>query len=153
MFILKIDDLDKKILYLLSKDSRLSMRELAKRVHLSSPSVTERVRRLESESVLKGYTIEIDYKKLGFDVECFIEVTVRNGQYIKFNNFINEYPFVEFCYRIAGKTCYIVKLRLKKIADIEHFINSVNSFASTETYVVISKNETKSDYLELEELI
>src|SRR3954447_4162847 len=122
---MKIDDTDRKILKLLTEDSRLSMREVAKRVHLSAPSVTERVRRLESQGIIKNYSIEIDYKKLGYDIECFVEVTLRHGDYQKFRNFISDYLAAEFCYRIAGQACYIVKLRLKHLSDTEEFINAV----------------------------
>ncbi|MFS0907363.1 Lrp/AsnC family transcriptional regulator [Priestia aryabhattai] len=144
---MKIDDTDRKILKLLTEDSRLSMREVAKRVHLSAPSVTERVRRLESQGIIKNYSIEIDYKKLGYDIECFVEVTLRYGDYQKFRNFISDYPAAEFCYRIAGKACYIIKLRLKHLSDTEEFINAVTSFAGTVTHIVLSEIETNNDFL------
>ncbi|MED1489155.1 Lrp/AsnC family transcriptional regulator [Bacillus smithii] len=145
---MKIDDMDKKILNLLLEDSRLSMREIAKRIHLSAPSVTERVRKLENEGYIQGYTIQLDYAKLGYTVECFVEVTLRYGDYEKFRDFIAEYDTAEFCYRIAGKACYIVKLRLKQLSDIEHFINSITLFAGTVTHIVLSKYETKNNFLQ-----
>ncbi|MCU4666498.1 winged helix-turn-helix transcriptional regulator, partial [Bacillus paralicheniformis] len=61
---MKIDDLDFKIIAELKKDSRLSMRELGRKISLSAPSVTERVRRLESFGVIKKYTLDIDYQKV-----------------------------------------------------------------------------------------
>lgn len=60
---MQLDRVDRKILNELYNDSRLSMRELAKRVNLSAPSTAERVRKLESEGVIQKYTIDIDYKK------------------------------------------------------------------------------------------
>lgn len=103
---MKFDDIDLSILDELSRDSRLSMRELGKKVNLSPPSVTERVRRLESEGVITGYTIGIDRKKLGFGLECIMEVTVRNGDFEKFKAFAQAHPRVLGCWRTAGRACF-----------------------------------------------
>lgn len=146
-FQLKIDDIDKKILSLLKNDSRLSMREIAKQIHLSAPSVSERVKKLESLGIIKKYSIELNYEKLGYEIECFVEVTLRYGDYKKFREFIADYPAAEFCYRIAGSACYIVKLRLKKLSDAEKFINEITSYAGTVTHIVLSQLETNGDFL------
>lgn len=63
---MKMDEMDRKIIEELRQNSRLSMSELGRRVHLSSPSVTERVRQMESFGIIKQYTIDIDHEKLGF---------------------------------------------------------------------------------------
>ncbi|MEK5267328.1 Lrp/AsnC family transcriptional regulator [Weizmannia sp. FSL W8-0401] len=144
---MKIDEIDKEILNVLKNDSRLSMREISKRIHLSAPSVAERVKKLESFGIIKNYTIELDYKKLGYEIECFVEVTLRYGDYKKFKEFISDYPTAEFCYRIAGSACYIVKLRLKHLSDAEEFINAVTTYAGTVTHIVLSELETNGDFL------
>lgn len=61
---MKTDDIDRRILDELLNNSRLSMSELGRRVNLSSPSVTERVRQMESLGIIKGYTLEIDFEKV-----------------------------------------------------------------------------------------
>ncbi len=61
---MKLDEIDVLILQELQKDSRLSIRELSKRINLSPPSVTERVRRLEDDGVIEKYTIKINKKNL-----------------------------------------------------------------------------------------
>ena len=76
---MQLDRVDRKILNELYNDSRLSMRELAKRVNLSAPSTAERVRKLESEGVIQKYTIDIDYKKAGLVLDCILEITLKNG--------------------------------------------------------------------------
>jgi Lrp/AsnC family transcriptional regulator, leucine-responsive regulatory protein len=140
---MKIDDIDKKIIEELSENSRLSMSELGRRINLSSPSVTERVRRMESFGIIKKYTLEIDYEKLGFPIQCIIEATVKNGDYKSFKNFIEGLPNVEFCYRIAGKACYMLKLQFESFAKAEEFINAVSPYASTITHFIFSKVQTK----------
>lgn len=135
---MKIDVIDKKILDELNTNSRLSMSELGRRVNLSSPSVTERVRQMESFGIIKNYTLEVDYEKLGLPIQCIIEATVKNGDYKSFKNYIEKLPNVEFCYRIAGNACYMLKLNFETFAEAEEFINNVNPFAQTVTHFIFS---------------
>ncbi|MCM3410217.1 Lrp/AsnC family transcriptional regulator [Metabacillus litoralis] len=135
---MKIDVIDKKILDELNTNSRLSMSELGRRVNLSSPSVTERVRQMESFGIIKNYTLEVDYEKLGLPIQCIIEATVKNGDYKSFKNYIEKLPNVEFCYRIAGNACYMLKMNFETFAEAEEFINSVTPFAQTVTHFIFS---------------
>lgn len=139
---MKIDNIDKKILDELSKDSRLSMSELGRRIHLSSPSVTERVRKMESFGVIKKYSIEVDYEKIELPIQCIIEATVKNGDYSSFKRAIENLPNVSFCYRIAGNACYMLKMQFGTFAQAEEFINAINPFAHTVTHFIFSQVET-----------
>lgn len=141
---MKIDEIDVRILRELQMDSRISIRELSKRVNLSPPSVTERVRRLEDYYVIEGYTVCLNKKNLGLKIDCIIEVTMRDGQYEKFKSFIKDYPYSEWCYRVAGAACFIVKLSVPSLEDIEPFINTVSAYASTKTSIVFSEVEVDS---------
>lgn len=136
---MKFDEIDVTILSELEKNSRLSIRELSKRINLSPPSVTERVKRLEDNGVIEGYTISVNKKKLGLSIDCIIKVTMRNGEYEKFKNFIKTYNRSEWCYRIAGDGCFLVKLSVKDLSEIEEFINEVSPYAITNTNIVFSE--------------
>ncbi|HBN81247.1 MAG TPA: transcriptional regulator [Ruminococcaceae bacterium] len=142
---MQTDEIDVRILHELQTDSRISIRELSKRVNLSPPSVTERVRRLEDRHIIEGYTIRLNKKELGFGIDCIIEVTIKDGQYEKFKNFIKDYKHSEWCYRIAGAACFIVKLSVPSLEDIEQFINAVSSYALTKTSIVFSKVEVNDN--------
>ncbi|MBL5768173.1 Lrp/AsnC family transcriptional regulator [Heyndrickxia sporothermodurans] len=139
---MQIDTIDKKIIDELSKNSRLSMSELGRRINLSSPSVTERVRRMESFGVIKRYTLEVDYGKLGLPIQCIIEATIKNGDYQSFKKYIEGLSNVEFCYRIAGNACYMLKMQFETFAKAEEFIDDVNPYAHTVTHFIFSKIET-----------
>lgn len=139
---MKIDDIDKKILIELSNNSRLSMSELGRRVNLSSPSVTERVRQMESFGIIKKYTLEVNYEKLGLSIQCIIEATVKNGDYKRFKNYIESLPNVDFCYRIAGNACYMLKMHFGNFSEAETFIDTVNPYASTVTHFIFSEIPT-----------
>ncbi|HGE5783193.1 TPA: Lrp/AsnC family transcriptional regulator [Bacillus pseudomycoides] len=140
---MKIDDIDKKILEELSKNSRLAMSELGRRINLSSPAIAERVRQMESFGIIKKYTLEVDYEKLGLPIQCIIEATVKNGDYNSFKKYIEGLPNVEFCYRIAGNACYMLKMQFDTFSKAEEFIEAVNPYAHTVTYFIFSQVQTK----------
>ena len=75
-----IDEIDRHLLVLLSRDARLSLKELAGAVGLSSPSVSERIRRLEERGVILGYAAEIDPVALGYQMEAIIRVKPMPGK-------------------------------------------------------------------------
>ncbi|MBN8193007.1 Lrp/AsnC family transcriptional regulator [Bacillus sp. NTK074B] len=140
---MKIDHIDKKILDELKKNSRLSMSELGRRVHLSSPSVTERVRQMESFGVIRKYTLDVDYEKVGSPIQCIVEATVKNGDYKGFKKYIETLPNIDFCYRIAGNACYMLKLHFETFAEAESFIEEANPLAHTVTHFIFSEVETE----------
>lgn len=142
-----MDQTDARIISELQNDSRLSIRELAKRINLSAPSVAERVRKLEDKGIIEGYTIKLNRKKMGFPIDCFVMLTMKNGEYERFSRFIAAYPYSEFCYRVAGDACFIVKLGTKSLEQIEEFINTVTPFAMTKTQFVFSQVAVDSNVL------
>ncbi|RLQ84856.1 Lrp/AsnC family transcriptional regulator [Planomicrobium sp. Y74] len=139
---MKVDEIDKKILKELAENSRLSMSELGRRIKLSSPSVTERVRQMESFGIIKKYTLDIDYEKLGLPIQCIVEATIKNGDYKRFKMYIEGLPNVNFCYRIAGNACYLLKMQFENFSEAEKFINTVNPYASTVTHFIFSEVQT-----------
>ncbi|MEC2072593.1 Lrp/AsnC family transcriptional regulator [Alkalihalophilus marmarensis] len=140
---MKIDEIDRRILDELKQDSRLSMSELGRRVNLSSPSVTERVRQMESFGVIKGYTLTIDHEKLGQPIQCMVEAMVKNGDYNGFKHYIQTLSNVEFCYRIAGQACFMMKLHFQSFKEAEQFIEDVNPYARTVTHFIFSEVPTE----------
>ena len=140
---MKMDNTDIKILKELQQDSRLSIRELSKRVNLSPPSVTERIRKLEDSGIIEGYTIKVNEKALGLDIQCIIQIDLKNSEFEKFKKFIYNHPRVNFCYRIAGQSCILVKLSVESISEIEKFVDSIASLnATTSTNIIFSQIPT-----------
>lgn len=139
---MKIDEIDRKILNELHNNSRLSMSELGRRINLSSPSVTERVRQMESFGIIKKNTLVVDYEKIGLPIQCIIEATIKNGDYTSFRNYIEKLSNVEFCYRIAGNACYMVKMQFESFAKAEKFIDEVSPIAQTVTHFIFSQVPT-----------
>ncbi|MBM0066351.1 Lrp/AsnC family transcriptional regulator [Alkalicoccobacillus gibsonii] len=136
---MKIDSIDLMILDELKKDSRQSIRELSKKVNLSPPSVSERIRKMENASIIEGYTLRINDKALGLPIQCLIEITIKNGKYSVFQEKISRYPGVNYCYRITGGACFMLKISTDKLERIEEFIEEFNSIATTLTHVILSE--------------
>lgn len=137
---MKMTDVDMHILNELREDARLSMRELSKRVNLSAPAVAERVRKLEDAGIIEGYSVQVNYKKLGLLIDCLLEVTVLNGEYQRFVAFMNEHPRTFFAYRVAGQSCFFIKLSVSSLEEIEAFIQEVSGFAKTVSHIVLSEH-------------
>lgn len=144
---MKLDNTDIQIIELLKRNAKLSMRELARLVHLSAPSVADRVKRLEDEGIIEGYTIQINRKKLGFALDCWIEVTLRSGDILKFKEFIKNCPNVIKCYCVAGRACYMMLVAASSLPEIERIVNDMAPFAETATSVVFSEVETSNDLI------
>ena len=137
---MKMDNTDILILKELQQDSRLSIRELSKRVNLSPPSVTERIRKLEDSGIIEGYTIKINEGALGLKIQCMIQIDLKNSEFERFKKFIYNHPRVCFCYRIAGHSCILIKLSVESIGEIEKFVDSVAALnATTSTHIIFSQ--------------
>ena len=100
------DLINEKILNILEKNSRMTINEISKQVNLSAPAVRERINKMVDLGIIKSYTINIDYEKLGYDVEILIEITIKNNRYVDFKKFISEQDNVDFCYRVSGDACF-----------------------------------------------
>lgn len=140
---MKIDLIDRQILNELALDSRLSMRSVAKRVNLSAPSVTERVRQMESYGLIKRYGLTINYEKLGSPIECLVEATIKEGRYDRFKKYIQQLSNVDFCYRISGDSCFMLKLHFQTFQEAEFFIEQIHPYAHTVTRFIFSEVDTR----------
>ncbi len=133
-----MDFINETILKELKKDSRISMSELGRRVHLSAPAVRERVRHLEEQQVIRKYTLDINSKVLGFPIEAIMEATIKNNRYADFKEHILTFTNVDFCYRISGETCFLLKAHFQSFSDVEQFIDDLQLYAHTKTNFIFS---------------
>lgn len=136
---LRMDLIDEQIIKELSMNSRLSMSELGRRVHLSSPAVKERVLQLEEQKIITKYTIELNKKNCGYPISSIIEATIKNTLYEDFKNHIDKQHNIDFCYRIAGAACFMLKANFATFEEAELFIDGLIPFAHTKTNFIFSK--------------
>lgn len=137
-----LDSIDLKILNQLSSDSKTTLKQLSEQVGLSSSPLQARIKRLEKEGYIRGYTAQLDYTKLGQDHIAFVQVTLsdtRANALAVFNAAIRQLKSVEQCHMIAGNFDYLLKVRTKDIRtyrkELAEKISSLPHVASTSTFV------------------
>ena len=122
---IQLHPLDAAILRELQNDGRISNVELARRVHLSPPATHARVKRLEQEGYIRQYGATLDREKAGFDLLCFIQITLQvhqPQQVEKFRTLIRQMPEVLECHHITGEYDYLLKVALRNRKDLERFV-------------------------------
>lgn len=120
-----LDETDRKILMELQADSRLSVRQLAARVHRSSTPVHERLHRLEESGVIKAYTIEIDREKAGcgFTVFCNVKLSHINSEmHEAFATAVMDMAEVSECHNISGDYDYMLKVEVPDMKSYRRFV-------------------------------
>lgn len=140
-----LDRIDRRILNFLRQDGRMSLAAIAKEVGLSGPAVHERVRKLEQNGVIAGYSALIDPEALDRSHVAFVMVTLSEGDEFAMDEpivaRICEEPDVLEFHRIAGQDCYLVKIRCATNKDMEQLlrrIRSIHGVARTRTTIVLS---------------
>jgi len=133
-----MDPLNWKILQLLQKDGRMSLRELGRRVHLSTPAVSERVRRMEAAGIITGYRAEVDMTRLGKPVQAFINYTVSNRDKPAALKTIRALPEIVACYHVAGAVALILIVQAENVARLEDIATKLGRHGDTVTHIVLS---------------
>lgn len=124
-----LDEIDIKILKHLQKDGRSQRNKLAKIVHLSVPSVSERMRKLEEKQLITGYRAILDSKRFKFDITAFVFVEVDGSDnYPKFIDRINDEPEVLECHSITGDGSHVLKIRTENTASFEKLLSKIQSW-------------------------
>ena len=135
-----LDNTDKHILDELSKNSRISMKELGEKVHLTGPATTARVAKLEDSGVIEGYSIKINQSKLGFYIHAFITIITQNINHQPYLTFIKtQEDYVINNYKISGDGCYLLESKFPSNEQMNHFLEELNEHANYKLSIVINK--------------
>lgn len=120
-----LDDVDKAALRALQDDGRLTNVDLARRINLSTPATHARVRRLEKDGYIRKYAAVVDREKAGYDLLCFIHISMQMHQLDQVENFrrlVQDMPEVLECHHITGEYDYLLKVVLRNRKDLERFV-------------------------------
>lgn len=132
------DDKNLTLLRLLEKNPRVPISQLARRIGMSSPAVKERILRLEESGVLAGYRLELNAKELGYNVMAFVRIRPLPGHLNKVAELAQAIPEVTECHRVTGEDCFIVKVFLKEIANLDRVLDKFLAHGQTTTSIVQS---------------
>lgn len=138
-----MDDLDSKILSALMADGRVTWSDLASRCGVSSPAISDRIRRLEKRGIIQGYRVVVDPVELGYDITAFVVVVLEHPQHRQgFLDYIQATAAIQECHHVAGDGDYLLKVRCQKIGDLERIlseeIKGLPGILQTKTSIALS---------------
>lgn len=143
------DSIDLKLLALLQKNGRMKRSDLAERVGLSLPSVSERLRKLEESGIILGYHAVLDSGKVGKPLTAFIEVTVDSSKhYSSFLTHARGQDDILECHAVTGEPSHLLKVRTTDTQSLEKLLSRIQAWSgvsTTRTHLVLSTAKETSD--------
>ncbi|MGB9733913.1 MAG: Lrp/AsnC family transcriptional regulator [Conexivisphaera sp.] len=148
MSTLDLDEIDLKILSELSENSRRSSREISRRLGLSVGTVASRIERMKEMGIIKRFTVDLDYEKLGYDITVVVDVYISKGNVVDVEREIASIPGVMAVYDVTGDFDAVVLARFRNRADLSTFtkrLMAMEHVERTNTHVVL--NSVKEDFV------
>jgi len=148
---MNLDELDRRILIELQCEARIANAELARRLNLSPPAVHARLKRLEAEGLVRGYVALLDCERLGFDMLCFIQITLQLHQIEQVTDFrvtVQQIPEVLECHHVTGEYDYLLKIVVRNRQELERLVmeklTPIPGVARIHTSLVFSEIKTST---------
>ncbi|SFQ61325.1 Lrp/AsnC family transcriptional regulator, leucine-responsive regulatory protein [Roseivivax halotolerans] len=139
-----MDEIDRKIIDLLSLDAKRSLADIGGTVGLSPSSVNERIRRLTASGVIKRFTVDLDPAAMGLETLVFVWIALReDADEASFRDFAETNPAILECHHVTGSWSYLIKLRVVAAPEIEGFLTDLKArkfLGRTETLIALSSS-------------
>lgn len=138
---MELNGTDIKILQDLLKDARFSSRQIAKNVGVSVGTVLSRIKKMEDEGLIKGYSVILDHEKLGYQLTVVTEITVSKGRLVETEKEIAKIPNVCGVYDVTGLTDAMIIAKFKSREELGVFTKKILALPyieRTNTHVVIT---------------
>lgn len=135
---MKIDNLNWNILKRLQNNARLSNAEIGRQVGISSPAVSERIKKMEDAGIIRGYHAHISPIEAGYQLKAIITLRAFMGMLKPFLEKVKTYDEVLNCYRITGNENIVMEVVLKNQKHLESFIDQLIIYGETKTQIVLS---------------
>ena len=147
---MQLSEVDKRILNELQEDGKASFRDIAKKAKWSAVTAMKKVHKMEKEGIIKKYSAQIDYEKLGFDVSIILDVRVSKGKLFAVEKKIATHPNVMLVYDNTGQFDITVIARFRTRAAMDNFLKTMQSYdfvERTETKLIL--NTIKEDGIKI----
>lgn len=118
----RIDENDHRIIEMLTKNARISLREIAAVVNLSPSSIRNRMERLVNLGVIRKYTLELDHRKLGYEVQVVVLITSKPGESDSLYRTLSTYSEISKVLRTSGPANFICMVQVQDISRLAKFI-------------------------------
>jgi Lrp/AsnC family leucine-responsive transcriptional regulator len=141
----KLDATNRRLIDLLTENPRVGVPELARAVGMSAPAVRERVNRLHETGVIRGYRLEVDPASVGLPVTAWIRIRPGPHQLLRIAELARDTPQVSECHRISGEDCYLLKVHMPAVTDLEDIVDTFRLYGETiSSFVVATPVEPRS---------
>lgn len=134
-----IDIIDEKILSVLKENARISFAELGRKINLSPSAVRERVQKMEDIGVIEQYSLKIDHKKLGLDLEAFILLKVFPGRLKHVLEKISGFKEINETHRITGSQNLHLKVIVSDQICLQKLLDQLMEYGDTNTFLILSE--------------
>lgn len=142
---MSIDSLNWKILKCLQQNARQSNAEIGRMVGVSSPAVSERIKKMEDAGIIQGYNTSVSSFEVGYQFKAIITLRAFMGMLKPFMEKVKSYPEVLNCYRITGNENFVMEVVLKNQKHLETFIDQLIVYGETKTQIVLSHVTKNND--------
>jgi Lrp/AsnC family leucine-responsive transcriptional regulator len=134
-----LDPIDRKIVAALVDNARMSLKDLAQRVGLSSPGVSERLRRLEERKVIRAYTLDVNPAALGYTLQAIVRIRPLPGKLRTVEKLIAGVAQLCECDKVTGDDCFVARLHLRSMEELDEILGRITDHAATSTSIVKSQ--------------
>ena len=133
-----LDKIDRAIIAALTENGRMTIRELAAQIGLSSPSIKERIHKMEDAGAIRGYTVVVDPKVFGLGVIAHVRMHAMPGEVKRVAQMLIDLPEVVEADRVTGEDCFLAKVIVRDIQELQSVVDQFLPFSSTDTAIVQS---------------
>lgn len=135
-----LDQTDMRILEELSKNSRITMKELGEKVHLTGQAAASRIVKLEENGIIEGYTIKVNQVKMGYFVHAIIHIYTKSTHHQSYLSFIKtQERYVINNYKISGDSCYLLECKFPSNEILDEFLIGLSNYVNYKLSIVINK--------------
>jgi Lrp/AsnC family leucine-responsive transcriptional regulator len=134
-----LDNINKKIIRTLSDNSRITVSELSKLVHLSAPAVKERIEKLEEQQVILGYSLKTNSEALGYAISGFVHADVFTGKESEFKQSVKNCPAITECFNVTGEKAFIFRISVTTMSELDDVLESLTLLCKTQTSLILSE--------------
>ncbi len=133
-----LDSIDVRLVEALIENGRLPISDLARLVGMSAPSVAERIRNMEADGIIRGFSVDIDPKALGYRLQAIVRIKPLPGQLHIVQRLIDEIPEFTECHKVTGDDCFVARLYLRSIDELDGLLDKLIERAETNTSIIKS---------------
>jgi Lrp/AsnC family leucine-responsive transcriptional regulator len=133
-----MDQIDRRIISILQKNARTSLKTLSESCFISSPAIAARITRLEKSGVIANYQTTVDYQKLDYHVKAFIRVQLNPNQKKEFYPYVASIPNILECNCVTGDYSELLEVVFESTESLDSFVNDLQQFGKTSTQIVFS---------------